>query len=59
MINYLVDIEKFKELKLRILNGTHTFCCGLAVSAGFETEIQQSIGSVKSRINSIGSIIWI
>ena len=31
------EIEKFKELKLRILNGTHTFCCGLAVLAGFET----------------------
>ncbi|MEI9945738.1 MAG: tagaturonate reductase [Chitinophagaceae bacterium] len=31
------DIEKFRELKLRMLNGTHSFCCGLAVLAGFET----------------------
>ena len=31
------DIEKFRELKLRLLNGTHTFSCGLAVLAGFET----------------------
>ncbi|MBK5270205.1 MAG: tagaturonate reductase, partial [Bacteroidia bacterium] len=31
------DIEKFRELKLRLLNGTHTFCCGLAVVGGFET----------------------
>lgn len=31
------DIEKFRELKLRLLNGTHTFCCGLAHLAGFTT----------------------
>lgn len=31
------DIDKFKELKLRLLNGTHTFSCGLALLAGFET----------------------
>lgn len=31
------DIRKFKELKLRLLNGTHTFSCGLAVLAGFDT----------------------
>lgn len=31
------DIRKFKELKLRLLNGTHTFSCGLAVLAGCET----------------------
>ncbi len=31
------DIEKFRELKLRILNGTHTFSCGLALQAGFTT----------------------
>jgi tagaturonate reductase len=30
-------IEKFRELKLRLLNGTHTFSCGLAYLAGFET----------------------
>jgi tagaturonate reductase len=31
------DIEKFRELKLRLLNGTHTFSCGLAFLAGLET----------------------
>lgn len=31
------DIEKFRELKLRLLNGTHSFACGLAFLAGFET----------------------
>jgi tagaturonate reductase len=31
------DIEKFRELKLRLLNGTHSFCCGLAYLAGFDT----------------------
>ena len=31
------DIEKFRELKLRLLNGTHTFSCGLANLAGFVT----------------------
>jgi tagaturonate reductase len=30
-------IEKFRELKLRLLNGSHTFTCGLAVLAGFTT----------------------
>ncbi len=31
------DINKFKELKLRLLNGSHTFSCGLAYLAGFTT----------------------
>lgn len=31
------DIEKFRELKLRLLNGTHTFVCGLACLCGFKT----------------------
>jgi tagaturonate reductase len=31
------DISKFRELKLRLLNGTHTFSCGLAFLAGFIT----------------------
>jgi len=29
------DITRFKELKLRLLNGTHSFNCGLAYLAGF------------------------
>ncbi len=31
------NIELFRELKLRLLNGTHTLSCGLAVLCGFET----------------------
>jgi tagaturonate reductase len=31
------NIEMFKELKLRLLNGTHTLSCGLAFLAGFDT----------------------
>ncbi|MBO9572184.1 MAG: tagaturonate reductase [Chitinophagaceae bacterium] len=31
------DITDFRELKLRLLNGTHTFSCGLAFLLGFST----------------------
>lgn len=31
------DIEIYRELKLRLLNGTHTLACGLAHLAGFAT----------------------
>lgn len=31
------DINKFRELKLRLLNGTHSFSCGLAHLLGFRT----------------------
>jgi len=31
------DIEIFRELKLRLLNGTHTLSCGLAWLCGFTT----------------------
>ncbi len=31
------DINLFRELKLRMLNGTHTLSCGLAYLAGFST----------------------
>lgn len=31
------DIDIYRELKLRMLNGTHTLSCGLAAIAGFET----------------------
>lgn len=31
------DINKFRELKLRLLNGAHTFSCGLAALSGFTT----------------------
>ena len=31
------DITRFKELKLRLLNGTHTLTCGLAYLGGYGT----------------------
>ena len=31
------NINKFRQLKLHLLNGTHTFCCGLAILCGFQT----------------------
>jgi len=31
------DIHIYRELKLRLLNGSHTFSCGLAYLAGFTT----------------------
>jgi len=31
------DISKYKELKLRLLNATHSFSCALALLSGFET----------------------
>ncbi len=31
------DITVYRELKLRLLNGTHTFCCGHAFLSGFNT----------------------
>ena len=31
------DIDLHRELKLRLLNGTHTLTCGLAFLAGFDT----------------------
>lgn len=38
------DIEVFRELKLRLLNGTHTFSCGLAFLAGFGT-VREAMGN--------------
>jgi tagaturonate reductase len=31
------NIKKYRELKLRLLNSTHTFICGLAYLAGYST----------------------
>ncbi len=31
------NIEQFRELKLRMLNGTHTLMCGMAFLSGFQT----------------------
>ncbi len=40
------DIEIFRELKLRLLNGTHTLSCGLAFLAGY--------GTVKNAMDDAG-----
>lgn len=36
------DIGLYRELKLRLLNGTHTLACGIAFLAGFDT-VKQSM----------------
>jgi tagaturonate reductase len=36
-IKIATDINQFKELKLRLLNGTHSFSCALALYCGFDT----------------------
>ncbi|HEY1021544.1 MAG TPA: tagaturonate reductase, partial [Flavisolibacter sp.] len=36
------DIQRYRELKLRLLNGVHTFTCGLAYLAGCQT-VKQSM----------------
>lgn len=38
------DIEIFRELKLRLLNGSHTFNCALGHFAGFET-VREAMGN--------------
>lgn len=38
------DITKYKELKLRLLNGTHTLSCGLAHLAGLRT-VREGMGN--------------
>lgn len=48
------NIVKFRELKLRLLNGTHTFTCAIAILAGFETVIEaMSDASFKRCIQSL------
>ncbi|MBC7889435.1 MAG: tagaturonate reductase [Ferruginibacter sp.] len=42
------DITLFKELKLRLLNGTHTLSCGVAFLAGFTTVKQAMNDAVLS-----------
>ncbi|MDP4811670.1 MAG: tagaturonate reductase [Saprospiraceae bacterium] len=39
-IKIVPDISQFKELKLRILNGSHTLLCAKAIAEGFETVYQ-------------------
>ncbi len=45
------DIDLFRELKLRLLNGSHTFSCGLAWLAGFRT--------VKEAMNNADFAVYI
>ena len=45
------SIEVYRELKLRLLNGAHTFSCGLAFLAGFAT--------VKEAMNDAGFAAFI
>ena len=40
------DIEYYREIKLRLLNGTHTLSCGVAFLAGFRT--------VKDAMDNVG-----
>ena len=39
------SIDKFKEIKLRLLNGTHTFSCAAALGSGFQV-VKESMSSV-------------
>ena len=43
------DINKYRELKLRLLNGTHTFSCGLFFLAGFNFVYQSMHSDVMNR----------
>lgn len=36
-VHLVPSIKNFKEIKLRLLNGTHTFSCAAAIIAGFKT----------------------
>lgn len=38
------SIEQFRNLKLRLLNGAHTFSCGFAYLAGFKT-VKEAMGN--------------
>jgi tagaturonate reductase len=49
------SINKYKELKLRLLNGTHTFACGMAFMAGFE--YVQDAMSDKAMYNTIRNLL--
>ena len=50
------SIEKFRELKLRLLNGTHTFSCGVAHLYGFSTVKQAMANEIfASFINDLSS----
>ncbi len=39
-VKVVSNINSYKELKLRLLNGTHSFSCALAILCGYETVLQ-------------------
>lgn len=43
------NITKYRELKLRLLNGTHTFSCGLAFLYGFNTVTEAMQNNIFNR----------
>lgn len=45
------DIELYRELKLRLLNGTHTLVCGIAFQAG--------LGTVRSAMESSSMSVYL
>lgn len=49
------DIGKFRELKLRLLNGTHSFSCGLAHLSGFVT-VKEAMNN-KSMSDFVGELM--
>ena len=56
------DVHIYKELKLRLLNATHSFCCAYAIQSGF-TYVREAmqdpkfISFVKGLIGEIKSIL--
>jgi tagaturonate reductase len=47
-IHIVADISLYKELKLRLLNGTHILACGKALLAGFST-VREGFASAEFR----------
>ncbi|HTF81906.1 MAG TPA: tagaturonate reductase, partial [Cytophagales bacterium] len=42
------DINHYREIKIRLLNAPHTFCCALALVQGFDT-VKQAMDNVEFR----------
>ena len=56
------ELHVYKELKLRLLNATHSFCCAYAIQSGFtyvrEALIDEEFNTfVKSLIGEIKSVL--
>jgi tagaturonate reductase len=56
------DLHVYKELKLRLLNATHSFCCAYAIQSGF-TYVREAMHDeefrsfVKALIDEIKSVL--